>query len=50
MPKARKKSLAEKPQSERFKDAAEKVGGDKSGREFERILAKIAPAKPGRKQ
>jgi hypothetical protein len=45
MPKARKKSLAEKQleQSERFKEAAEKSGADKSGREFERAVKKIIP-------
>jgi hypothetical protein len=43
MPKARKKSLAEKQleQSKRFKEAAEKAGADKSGREFERAFKKI---------
>jgi hypothetical protein len=41
MPKARKKSLAEKPQSERFKEAAEKAGADKSGRQFERVFKKV---------
>lgn len=46
MPKARKKSPAEKQreQSERFKEAAEKAGADKSGRAFEKAFTKVVTA------
>jgi hypothetical protein len=36
---------AQKEQSERFIEAARAVGVDESGKEFERALSKIAPAK-----
>ncbi len=42
--KTRKASEA-KTQSERFIATARKIGVDESGREFERALGKIAPAK-----
>tara|TARA_R110000868_G_scaffold12110_5_gene58690 strand:+ start:12096 stop:12251 length:156 start_codon:yes stop_codon:yes gene_type:complete len=34
-----------KPQSERFIEAAREVGADESGAEFERALQRLTPAK-----
>jgi hypothetical protein len=43
--KSKPKSQAE--QSERFLRAAQEVGADKSGKQFERALRKIVPRKKG---
>jgi hypothetical protein len=42
LPKAKEK---EKPQRERFIEAAREVGVDETGREFERALVRIVPPK-----
>jgi hypothetical protein len=44
-PKKVEKPKDQKEQSARFIEAARKIGVDESGREFERALRKIVPAK-----
>jgi hypothetical protein len=44
--KSRATKKAEKPQAERFKEAARQLGVDETGAEFERLFAKIVPPKP----
>jgi hypothetical protein len=44
-PSKTKKAKAEKPQKERFIETARKIGVDETGKEFERLFAKIAPPK-----
>jgi hypothetical protein len=49
MPKKKPPDPSEKPQHERFKEAAKKIGADESGEKFERAFEKIVPpvkAKP----
>lgn len=48
MPKKKPPNPSEKPQRERFIEAAREAGVDESGEEFERAFKKIAP--PKRKQ
>lgn len=45
MPKKKEPSKDEKPQSQRFIDAARESGADDSGEEFERAFKKIVPLK-----
>ena len=45
MPKKKKRSEDEKPQSQRFIDAAKEAEADEDGEEFERAFRKIVPAK-----
>ena len=40
--KKAKPKLSDKEQSERFKEAARKLGVDESGEQFERVFKKIA--------
>ena len=40
---AKKKKTKEKPQRERFIEAARSIGVDESGKEFDRALKKIVP-------
>lgn len=47
MPKKKPPPKDEKPQSERFKEAAKSTGADATGKEFEQAMRKIVtPAKP----
>ncbi len=39
-----------KPQVERFKEAARRVGADETGEAFERAFRKIAPPRPRQRQ
>lgn len=49
MPKKKPPPKGEKPQKERFLEAAKSSGADESGKEFERAVKKIVlPAKPKR--
>ena len=43
MPKKKPPPKDEKPQSERFREAVESTGADKSGKAFERAVKKIVP-------
>jgi hypothetical protein len=43
--KPKPKPKAEKPQRERFIEAARELGVDETGAEFERLFAKIVPPK-----
>jgi hypothetical protein len=43
MPTKKPPKPSEKSQKERFKEAVESTGADKSGREFERAVRKIVP-------
>jgi hypothetical protein len=43
MPKKKPPPKGEKPQKERFLEAAKEVGADPSGKEFERAVRKIVP-------
>ncbi len=45
MPRKKPPSPDEKPQRERFIEAARKAGVDETGKEFERAFAKIVPPK-----
>ncbi|MEO0713292.1 MAG: hypothetical protein AAFY37_05215 [Pseudomonadota bacterium] len=45
MPKAKPRPKDEKPQKERFIDAAKEAGADESKETFERAFKKIVPAK-----
>lgn len=45
MPKKSPSPKGEKPQHDRFKEAAKEVGADETGREFERAFKKIVPPK-----
>lgn len=50
MPAKKPPPKDEKPQHERFKEAAKEIGADESGAEFERAFGKIvAPVKPKKK-
>ena len=46
MPKRKPPDPNEKPQRERFIEAAKEVGVDESGEEFERAFKRIVPPKP----
>lgn len=50
MPKKKEPSKDEKPQSQRFIDAARESGADESGDEFERAFKKVVPKKPKRRE
>lgn len=50
MPRKREPDPSEKPQRERFVDAAKEVGVDESGKEFERAFKKIVPPKSKQKR
>lgn len=43
MPKKKPADPNEKPQHERFKEAAKEIGADTSGKAFERAFEKIVP-------
>lgn len=43
MPKKKPPKRGEKPQKDRFLEAVESTGADKSGKEFERAVRKIVP-------
>lgn len=43
MPKKSPRPKDEKPQHERFKEAARELGADESGEKFERAFGKIVP-------
>jgi len=43
MPAKKPPPKDEKPQKERFKEAAREAGADVSGKEFERAMRKIVP-------
>ena len=43
MPKKKPPKPDEKPQRERFIEAAREAGVDETGKQFERMFAKIAP-------
>ena len=45
MPKTKPPNPSEKPQRERFIEAAREVGVDESGEEFERAFKRIVPPK-----
>lgn len=45
-PKAKKKKMTAKEQSERFKETARELEVDESGKTFEMVFEKIVPAKP----
>jgi hypothetical protein len=45
MPKKKPQPLDEKPQRERFIEAARKAGFDEAGEAFERAFARIVPPK-----
>ena len=45
MPKKLPEPSDLKPQRERFAEAAKDVGADETGAEFERLFAKVVPAK-----
>jgi hypothetical protein len=44
----KKKEKSEKPQAERFIEAARQIGADETGETFERAFAKIVPPRTGR--
>lgn len=44
----RVKSKEEKPQRERFIEAARDIGVDESGKEFERLFKRVATRKPAK--
>lgn len=46
MPKEKKPDKDEKPQKQRFIDAAKESGADPTGDMFERAFKKIVPEKP----
>jgi hypothetical protein len=46
--RANKKGAKEKPQRERFIEAARAIGVDETGKEFERLFAKVVPPKAPR--
>ncbi len=50
MPKKKKPDKDEKPQSQRFIEAAKEAEADEDGEEFERAFRKIVPAKPPPKE
>jgi len=43
MPKKKPSPAGERPQHDRFKDAARETGADESGKEFERAFTIIVP-------
>jgi len=45
MPKKKPPKRGEKPQKERFLEAAKSTGADASGKEFERAIKAIVPVK-----
>lgn len=45
MPKKKPSEADEKPQHDRFKEAAREAGADESGETFERAFGKIVPPK-----
>jgi hypothetical protein len=48
-PKKQAKKTKEKPQRERFIEAARKIGVDESGTEFERLFERVVPPKKPRR-
>ncbi len=43
----RKPKIADKKQSERFKETAREVGADESSEAFDRVLTELSRQKPG---
>lgn len=49
MPKKKPADAKEKPQHERFKELARKVGAASNAKKFQRVFEKAVPAKKGKR-